>query len=208
MTVDVLNINGEKTGRSIDLPDDVFSIEPNEHVVYLTVKQYLANQRQGTHKAKERGEVAGSTRKIKRQKGTGTARAGDIKNPLFKGGGRVFGPRPRDYSFKLNKKVKRLAKRSVLTNKAADGNIVVLEDFTFDQPKTKEFVQVMKNLALDNAKTVFVTADYDKNLYLSGRNVKGSEVVNARDLNVYQLLNAQKIVISENSVDVIKEVCN
>ncbi len=208
MTVDVLNINGEKTGRSIDLPDDVFSIEPNEHVVYLTVKQYLANQRQGTHKAKERGEVAGSTRKIKRQKGTGTARAGDIKNPLFKGGGRVFGPRPRDYSFKLNKKVKRLAKRSVLTNKAADGNIVVLEDFTFDQPKTKEFVQVMKNLDLDNAKTVFVTADYDKNLYLSGRNVKGSEVVNARDLNVYQLLNAQKIVISENSVDVIKEVCN
>jgi len=208
MTVDVLNINGEKTGRSIDLPDDVFSIEPNEHVVYLTVKQYLANQRQGTHKAKERGEVAGSTRKIKRQKGTGTARAGDIKNPLFKGGGRVFGPRPRDYGFKLNKKVKRLAKRSVLTNKAADGNIVVLEDFTFDQPKTKEFVQVMKNLELDNAKTVFVTADYDKNLYLSGRNVKGSEVVNARDINVYQLLNAQKIVISENSVDVIKEVCN
>jgi large subunit ribosomal protein L4 len=208
MTVDVLNINGEKTGRSIDLPDDVFSIEPNEHVVYLTVKQYLANQRQGTHKAKERGEVAGSTRKIKRQKGTGTARAGDIKNPLFKGGGRVFGPKPRDYSFKLNKKVKRLAKRSVLTNKAADGNIVVLEDFTFDQPRTKEFVQVMKNLELDKAKTVFVTADYDKNLYLSGRNVKGSEVVNARDLNVYQLLNAQKIVISENSVDVIKEVCN
>lgn len=208
MTVDVLNINGEKTGRSIELPDDVFSIEPNEHVVYLTVKQYLANQRQGTHKAKERGEVKGSTRKIKRQKGTGTARAGDIKNPLFKGGGRVFGPRPRDYGFKLNKKVKRLAKRSVLTNKAADGNIVVLEDFTFDQPKTKEFVQVMKNLDLVNAKTVFVTADYDKNLYLSGRNVKGSEVVNARDLNVYQLLNAQKVVISENSVDVIKEVCN
>ena len=172
------------------------------------MKQFLANQRQGTHKAKERGEIAGSTRKIKRQKGTGTARAGDIKNPLFKGGGRVFGPKPRNYGFKLNKKVKRLAKRSVLTSKAIDGNIVVLEDFTFDQPKTKEFVQVMKNLELDTAKTVFVTADYDKNLYLSGRNVQGSEVVNARDLNVYQILDANKIVISENSVDVIKEVCN
>ena len=172
------------------------------------MKQFLANQRQGTHKAKERGEIAGSTRKIKRQKGTGTARACDIKNPLFKGGGRVFGPKPRNYGFKLNKKVKRLAKRSVLTSKAIDGNIVVLEDFTFDQPKTKEFVQVMKNLELDTAKTVFVTADYDKNLYLSGRNVQGSEVVNARDLNVYQILDANKIVISENSVDVIKEVCN
>lgn len=208
MTMDVLNINGEKTGRSVDLPESVFGIEPNEHVVYLAVKQYLANQRQGTHKAKERGEIKGSTRKIKRQKGTGTARAGSIKNPLFKGGGRVFGPRPKDYGIKLNKKVKKLAKRSALSSKATDGGIVVLEDFTFDQPKTKEFAQVMKNLELDNTRTVFVTADYDKNLFLSGRNIQGSEIVNAKDLNVYQILNAKKLVLSENSVDVIKEVCN
>ena len=206
--MDVLNINGEKTGRSVDLPADVFGIEPNEHVVYLAVKQYLANQRQGTHKAKERGEIKGSTRKIKRQKGTGTARAGSIKNPLFKGGGRAFGPRPKDYGIKLNKKVKKLAKRSALSSKAGDGGIVVLEDFTFDQPKTKEFAQVVKNLELDNTRTVFVTADYDQNLYLSGRNVQGSEVVNARDLNVYQILNAKKIVLSENSVEIIKDVCN
>lgn len=205
MTVDVLSINGEKTGRSVDLPKDIFGIEPNEHVVYLAVKSYLANQRQGTHKAKERGEITGSTRKIKRQKGTGTARAGSIKNPLFKGGGRAFGPRPRTYSVKLNKKVKRLARKSALSSMAGDGNIVVLEDFTFDQPKTKEFVQVIQNLELGTSKPVFVTADYDKNLYLSGRNVKGSKVVHAKDLNVYEILNAGKLILSENSVEVLKE---
>ncbi len=208
MTVDVLNINGEKTGRSIDLPDSVFGIEPNEHVMYLAVKQYLASQRQGTHKAKERGEIKGSTRKIKRQKGTGTARAGSIKNPLFKGGGRVFGPRPRNYDLKLNKKVRRLAKRSALSTKATGGNIVVLEDFTFDAPKTKEFVKVMENLNVGANKSVFVIADYDKNLYLSGRNVKGTQVIHAKDLNPYQILNAGKLVISENSVALIQEVCS
>ena len=208
MTVDVLNINGEKTGRSIDLPDSVFGIEPNEHVMYLAVKQFLASQRQGTHKAKERGEIKGSTRKIKRQKGTGTARAGSLNNPLFKGGGRVFGPRPRNYEVKLNKKVKKLAKRSALSTKANGGQIVVLEDFTFDQPKTKEFVKVMENLELSNGKSLFVIADYDKNLYLSGRNVKGTKVVHAKDLNPYHILNAGKLVISENSVAVIQEVCS
>jgi large subunit ribosomal protein L4 len=208
MTVDVLNINGEKTGRSVDLPDNVFGVQPNEHVLYLAVKQYLANQRQGTHKAKERGEIKGSTRKIKRQKGTGTARAGSIKNPLFRSGGRVFGPRPRDYSFKLNKKVKRLAKRSALSTMATKGRIMVLEDFTFDQPKTKEFAKVVENLELTNAKSVFVISDYDSNLYLSSRNVTGSKIVHARDLNTYQILEAGKLVISENSVDVIMDTCN
>lgn len=208
MTVDVLNINGEKTGRSVDLPDSVFGVQPNEHVLYLAVKQYLANQRQGSHKTKERGEITGSTRKIKRQKGTGTARAGSIKNPLFRSGGRVFGPRPRDYSFKLNKKVKKLAKRSALSTMATKGRIVVLEDFTFDEPKTKEFAQVVQNLELTNAKSVFVISDYDSNLYKSSRNIKGSKIVHARDLNTYQILQAGKLVISENSVDVIKETCN
>ena len=207
MTVDVLNISGEKTGRSIDLPDDVFGIEPNDHVLYLAVKSYLANQRQGTHKTKERGEITGSTRKIKRQKGTGTARAGSIKNPLFRSGGRIFGPRPRDYEVKLNKKVKLLAKRSALSTKAKDGSITVLEDFTFDQPKTKEFAQVLDNLKLHDTKSLFVIADYDKNLYLSGRNLQKSQVVHARDLNPYQILNARNLVISENSVELIKEVC-
>jgi len=208
MTLDVLNINGEKTGRSVDLPDSVFGVKPNEHVLYLAVKQYLANQRQGTHKAKERGEITGSTRKIKRQKGTGTARAGSIKNPLFRSGGRVFGPRPRDYSFKLNKKVKRLAKRSALSTMATKGRIVVLEDFTFDQPKTKEFAEVIKNLELTNAKSVFVISDYDSNLYMSSRNIKGSNIVHAKDLNTYQIMEAGKLVISENSVDVIENTCN
>lgn len=208
MTVDVLNIKGEKTGRSVTLPAEVFGIEPNEHVLYLAVKQYLGNQRQGTHKTKVRNEVKGSTRKIKRQKGTGTARAGDIKNPIFRGGGRAFGPEPRDYGIKLNRKVKVLAKRSALAAKAKAGQIVVIEDFTFDQPQTREFAQVMKNLDLQNGKSLFVISDYDKNLYLSGRNIPQSGVVHARDLNPYQIMNAGQLVISENSVEVIKETCS
>jgi large subunit ribosomal protein L4 len=208
MEIAVLKNSGEDTGRKINLSDDIFGIEPNDHAIYLDVKQFLANQRQGTHKAKERGEIKGSTRKIKRQKGTGTARAGSIKNPLFRSGGRVFGPRPRDYSFKLNKKVKRLAKRSALSTMATKGRIMVLEDFTFDQPKTKEFAQVIKNLELTNAKSVFVISDYDTNLHMSSRNIKGSRIVHARDLNTYQILEAGKLVISENSLDVIKDTCN
>lgn len=205
MTIDVLNIHGEKTGRSVELPDEIFASEPNEHAVYLAVKQYRANQRQGTHKAKERNEIQGSTRKIKRQKGTGTARAGDIKNPLFRGGGRTFGPKPRNYGFKLNKKVKALAKRSALSSKAQDGKIMILEDFTFDAPRTSEFVRVLNALSLQEGKSLFVVADYDKNLYLSNRNIQGSQVVHARDLNVYDILDAKHIVISEHSVDLIKE---
>ena len=207
MTADVLNIQGKKTGRSVDLPDNVFGIEPNEHVLYLAVKQHLASRRQGTHKAKERAEITGSTRKIKRQKGTGTARAGSLKNPLFRSGGRVFGPRPRNYDVKLNKKVKNLARCSALSAKAKEGSIVILEDFTFDAPKTKEFVQVLQNLELGDTKSLFVVADNDKNLYLSGRNVPGSQVVPANELHPYQVLHAGKVVLSENSIEVIKEIC-
>ncbi|MDX1408422.1 MAG: 50S ribosomal protein L4, partial [Saprospiraceae bacterium] len=174
----------------------------------LSVKQYLAKQRQGTHKAKERHEITGSTRKIKRQKGTGTARAGSIKNPLFRTGGRTFGPRPRDYEVKLNKKVRKLAKRSALSTKAQAGSITVLEDFTFDQPKTREFAQVLDNLQLNDKKALFVIADYDNNLYLSGRNLKQLQVVHARDLNPYQILHANSVVLSENSVEVINDVCS
>jgi large subunit ribosomal protein L4 len=208
MTIDVLNIKGEKTGRSVTLPDEVFGIEPNEHVLYLAVKQHLSKRRQGTHKTKERNEIRGSTRKIKRQKGTGTARAGDIKNPIFRGGGRAFGPSPRDYGIKLNRKVRLLAKRSALATKAKAGQIVVLEDFTFDQPQTREFAEVVKSLDIQNGKSLFVVPDYDKNLYLSGRNLPQSGVVNARDLSPYQIMNVGHLVISENSVAVIKETCS
>ncbi len=205
MKLDILNIEGKTTGKSMDLPDDIFSIEPNEHVVYLAVKQYNANQRQGTHSAKERGEVKGSTRKIKRQKGTGTARAGDIKSPIFRGGGRIFGPRPRNYGFKLNKKVSRLARKSALSNKANQGKIVIVEDFTFDTPKTAEFKQVLKNLSLDSSKTVFVTGDYDKVLYSSSRNVKNASVTRAQDLNTYEIMNANTLVLAASAVDKIKQ---
>ncbi|MBX2816297.1 MAG: 50S ribosomal protein L4 [Saprospiraceae bacterium] len=206
MKLDVLNIEGGKTGRSVELSDDVFGIEPNEHAVYLAVKQYNAQQRQGTSKTKERGEITGSRRKIKRQKGTGTARAGDIKNPIFRGGGRIFGPRPRNYGFKLNKKVKQLARKSVLSAKATDGQIVILEDFTFDQPKTSEFVGVINNLELGGEKVLFVTAEPDQILHLSARNLQKSKVVEARNLNAYDLLNAGKIVLSESAVGTIDQV--
>jgi len=205
MEVKVLDINGKETGRKVQLSDSVFAIEPNNHAVYLDVKQYLANQRQGTHKAKERAEVAGSTRKIKKQKGTGTARAGSAKNPLFKGGGTVFGPRPRSYSFKLNKSLKRLARRSAFSIKAQESNIVVVEDFTFDTPNTKNFINVLKALGLENKKSLFVLGDSNKNVYLSSRNLKASSVVTNSELSTYAILNANNLVLSEGSLEGIEE---
>jgi large subunit ribosomal protein L4 len=204
MEVAVLDINGKETGRKANLSDAVFAIEPNDHAVYLDVKQYLANQRQGTHKAKERAEIAGSTRKIKKQKGTGTARAGSIKNPLFKGGGRVFGPRPRSYSQKLNKNVKRLARKSALTQKAQNDSIIVVEDFNFDAPKTKNFINVLKALGLDSKKSLFVLGDSNNNVYLSSRNLKTSEVLTSSELSTYKIVNANSIVLFEGALEGIE----
>lgn len=205
MEVKVLDINGKETGRKVQLSDSVFAIEPNNHAVYLDVKQYLANQRQGTHKAKERAEVAGSTRKIKKQKGTGTARAGSAKNPLFKGGGTVFGPRPRSYSFKLNKNLKRLARKSAFSIKAKESNIIVLEDFNFETPSTKNFINVLKALELENKKSLFILGDTNKNVYLSSRNLKASNVVSSSELSTYAILNANNLVLLESSLEVIEE---
>ncbi|SEP96370.1 50S ribosomal protein L4 [Flavobacterium urocaniciphilum] len=204
MEVKVLDINGKETGRKVNLDDTVFAIEPNKHAVYLDVKQYLANQRQGTHKAKERAEVAGSTRKIKKQKGTGTARAGSKKSPLFKGGGTVFGPRPRSYSFKLNKNLKRLARKSAFSLKAQESNLVVVEDFTFDAPSTKKFINVLNALGLENKKSLFVLGDSNKNVYLSSRNLKAASVVTSSELSTYAILNAKSLVLLEGSVEVIE----
>ena len=205
MEVKVLNITGKETGRTITLSDSVFAIEPNNHAVYLDVKQYLANQRQGTHKAKERAEVTGSTRKIKKQKGTGTARAGSIKNPLFKGGGRVFGPRPRSYSFKLNKQLKRLARKSAFSIKAKESNIIVLEDFNFETPNTKNFINILKALGLEDKKSLFVVGDSNKNVYLSSRNLKSSSVVSHLELSTYAILNTNNLVLLEGSLGGIEE---
>jgi large subunit ribosomal protein L4 len=205
MEVKVLDFNGKDTGRKVQLSDSVFAIEPNNHAVYLDVKQYLANQRQGTHKAKERAEVAGSTRKIKKQKGTGTARAGSAKNPLFKGGGTVFGPRPRSYSFKLNKAVKRLARKSAFSIKAKESNIIVVEDFTFETPNTKNFINVLKSLGLENKKSLFVLGDSNKNVYLSSRNLKGSSVLSSSELSTYAILNANNLVLLEGSLEGIED---
>src|SRR5688572_17105209 len=205
MEVKVLDFNGKDTGRKVQLSDSVFAIEPNNHAVYLDVKQYLANQRQGTHKAKERAEVTGSTRKIKKQKGTGTARAGSAKNPLFKGGGTVFGPRPRSYSFKLNKSLKRLARKSAFSIKAKESNIIVLEDFSFETPNTKNFINVLKALELENKKSLFVLGDTNKNVYLSSRNLKASNVVSSYELSTYAILNANNLVLLESSLEVIEE---
>ena len=205
MEVKVLDKTGKDTGRKVQLSDSVFAIEPNNHAVYLDVKQYLANQRQGTHKAKERAEVAGSTRKIKKQKGTGTARAGSAKNPLFKGGGTVFGPRPRSYFFKLNKTVKRLARKSAFSIKAKESNIVVVEDFTFDTPNTKNFITVLKALGLENKKSLFVLGDSNKNVYLSSRNLKATNVVSNLELSTYAILNANYLVLLEGSLEGIEE---
>ena len=205
MEAKVLDFNGKDTGRKVQLSDSVFAIEPNNHAVYLDVKQYLANQRQGTHKAKERAEVAGSTRKIKKQKGTGTARAGSAKNPLFKGGGTVFGPRPRSYSFKLNKSLKRLARKSAFSIKAKEANIIVLEDFNFETPNTKNFINVLKSLGLENKKSLFVLGDSNKNVYLSSRNLKVSKVISSSELSTYDILNTNSLVLLEGSLEVIEE---
>jgi large subunit ribosomal protein L4 len=204
MKVAVLDINGKETGRKADLSDSVFAIEPNNHAVYLDVKQYLANQRQGTHKAKERAEITGSTRKIKKQKGTGTARAGSIKSGVFRGGGRMFGPRPRNYSFKLNKNLKRLARKSALSIKANEKSIIVLEDFNFDAPKTKNFTAVLNALDLQNKKSLFVLGASNNNVYLSSRNLKGSEVITSSELSTYKILNANQVVLLESSLEGIE----
>ena len=204
MKVAVLDINGKETGRKADLSDGVFAIEPNNHAVYLDVKQYLANQRQGTHKAKERAEITGSTRKIKKQKGTGTARAGSIKSGVFRGGGRMFGPRPRNYSFKLNKNLKRLARKSAFSIKASEKSIIVLEDFNFDAPKTKNFTAVLNALDLQNKKSLFVLGTSNNNVYLSSRNLKGSEVIMSSELSTYKILNANQIILLESSLEGIE----
>ncbi len=205
MEVKVLDKTGKDTGRKVQLSDAVYAIEPNNHAVYLDVKQYLANQRQGTHKAKERAEVTGSTRKIKKQKGTGTARAGSKKSPLFKGGGTVFGPRPRSYSFKLNKSLKRLARKSAFSIKAKESSILVLEDFDFETPNTKNFITVLKALGLENKKSLFVLGDSNKNVYLSSRNLKASSVVSNLELSTYAILNANNLVLLESSLEGIEE---
>jgi large subunit ribosomal protein L4 len=204
MKVAVLDINGKETGRKADLSDAVFAIEPNNHAVYLDVKQHLANQRQGTHKSKERAEISGSTRKIKKQKGTGTARAGSIKSGVFRGGGRMFGTRPRNYSMKLNKNVKRLARKSALSIKASEKSIVVLEDFNFDAPKTKNFTAILQALDLENKKSRFVLGASNKNVYLSSRNFKGSDVVTTSELNTYKILNANQVIVLESSLEGIE----
>lgn len=206
MELVIKNIEGKDTKKKAVLDDAVFAIEPNDHAIYLDVKQYLANKRQGTHKAKERGEIKGSTRKIKKQKGTGTARAGDIKNPLFKGGGRVFGPKPRDYEFKLNVKQKRLARRSALSYKAKDGAITILEDMNFESPKTKEYASILANLNILDKKSLIVIPESNKNVYLSSRNLKGTKVVTASEINTYDILNAGMLVISEGSISKIEGI--
>jgi large subunit ribosomal protein L4 len=204
MELAVINIKGKETGRKVKLNDSIFGIEPNDHAIYLDTKQFLANQRQGTHKSKQRGEIAGSTRKIKRQKGTGTARAGSIKNPLFRGGGRIFGPTPRYYGFKLNKKIKQLARKSALSYKASSNNIIVLEDFSFEAPKTKEMVKMGTSLNIANKKSLIVLPEQNKNIYLSSRNVQGVEVVTASELNTYEIMRASTLVLVESAVDVLQ----
>lgn len=206
MQVNVLSINGESTGRSVELPEEIFGVEPNEHVIYLAVKTYLANQRQGTHKAKERGEIAGSTRKLKRQKGTGTARAGSIKSPVFRGGGRIFGPRPRNYNLRLNKKTKQLARRVALSDKLRNENLVIVEDFSFDAPKTKEYINILSALDAKGSKSLLLTTDYEKEVYLSSRNLQGAEVNVSGDVNTYQILNADKLIVSEGAIAKLKEI--
>ena len=200
MKVAVLDTKGKETGRKADLSDAVFAIEPNNHAIYLAVKQYLTHQRQGTHSAKERGDITGSTRKIKKQKGTGTARAGSIKYPVFRGGGRIFGPRPKDYKIKLNKNLKRLARKSALSLKQNEKSIIVLEDFNFEAPKTKDFINVLKALGIDANKSLIVLGDSNNNVYLSSRNLKQSEVVTTSELSTYKILNAKNIVLTESSI--------
>ncbi len=205
MELKVLNIEGKETGNKVTLSDAIFGIEPNDHAIYLDVKQFLANQRQGTHKSKQRNEVSGSTRKLHKQKGTGGSRKGSIKSPVFRGGGRIFGPQPRDYSFKLNKKMKALARMSALSYKAKNNDIVVLEDFSFETPKTKNFINLVNNLKLSGTKALMVTANLDENVFLSSRNLQKSKVITASDINTYDLLNADKLVLTASSVKSIED---
>ena len=208
MDISVKTYTGEDTGRKVKLSADVFGIEPNDHAIYLDVKQHLANRRQGTHKAKERAEISGSTRKIKKQKGTGTARAGSIKSPVFKGGGRVFGPKPRNYSFKLNKKLKELARKSALTYKAKDGGIAIVEDFSFEAPRTKEYIKLLQAFSLDSKKTLLILGEQNKNVLLSGRNLKNAKVTTVDSLNTYDVLHADSIILSESSIEKIDNLLN
>ena len=208
MELNVLNIKGQETGRKVTLNEAVFGVEPNDHVIYLDVKQYMANQRQGNAKSKERSEISGSTRKLGRQKGGGGARHGDINSPLLRGGGRVFGPKPRDYSFKLNKKVKILARKSALAYKVQEDAIVVVEDFTFEAPKTKEFVNIAKNLKVDGKKVLMVLPEANKNVYLSARNLQRAEVIEAEKVNTYKVLNADVLVITEKSLETLEAILN
>ena len=208
MQVEILNISGKKTTKKVDLVDSIFAVEPNDHCIYLDVKQFLANQRQGTHKSKERAEISRTTKKLKKQKGTGGARAGSMKSPLFIGGGRAFGPRPRDYSFKLNKKVKSLARMSALAYKAKGNAITVLEDFTFEAPKTKNYIDLIKHLNLSDKKTLLVLGDTNKNVYLSSRNLQGAKVVTASDLNTYDILNAENLILAESSIKALETILN
>lgn len=205
MEVVVLNVSGQETGARVQLPDSVFGVEPNDHAIYLDVKQYLANQRQGTHKSKQRNEIAGSTRKLHKQKGTGGARAGSVKSPLFNGGGRVFGPQPRDYSFKLNKKLKSLARKSALSYKAKDNHIVVLEDFNFDSIKTKNYIQLVAGLNFADEKTLLVLPAANNNIYLSSRNIKKAKVITADQLSTYDVLNAGRLLLTASSVKTLEE---
>ncbi|MDR1676746.1 MAG: 50S ribosomal protein L4 [Tannerella sp.] len=208
MELNVLNIKGEDTGRTVTLNDAIFGIEPNDHAIYLAVKQFMANKRQGTHKSKERSEVSGSTRKLIRQKGGGGARRGDINSPLLVGGGRVFGPKPRDYSFKLNRKVKALARKSALSYKAKENAIVVVEDFSLEAPKTKDFIAIMKGLNLDNRKLLLVLPENNKTVYLSARNLQKASVATASDLNTYKVLDAASLVLTESSIEIIEKLFN
>jgi large subunit ribosomal protein L4 len=208
MELKVVNTKGKETSKSVTLTDSIYAIEPNDHAIYLDVKNILAHKRQGTHKSKERADIAGSTRKIKKQKGTGTARAGSIKSPVFRGGGRVFGPRPRSYGFKLNAKVKVLARKSALSYKAKENSILVLEDLKFEAPKTKDFTSLLENLNMSFEKILVVTAGNNSNVYLSARNIPGAKVVSADSLNTYDILNANKVVIAEGSIEVIEKILN
>ena len=206
MELDIYKINGEKTGRKVQLDDTVFGIEPNDHAIYLDIKRYRANQRQGTHSSKERSQLSGSTRKLKRQKGTGTARMGDINSPILRGGARAFGPHPRDYSFKLNKKLKRLARKSALAYKVQEENVMIVEDFTFELPKTKNYLKFASDLKIDGIKSLLILNTIDNNIYLSARNIKGANIKRAVDINTYELLAAKKLIISESSIKSIEEV--
>lgn len=201
MKVTVIDKTGKETGREVELSDSIFAVDPSDHAIYLDVKQYLANQRQGTHKSKERAEIVGSTRKIKKQKGTGTARAGSIKSPIFKGGGRIFGPRPRSYSFKLNKGQKRLARKSAFSKKAADNKLMVLEDFQMDAPKTKDFLSILDSLNLREKKSLFVLGEPNKNVYLSSRNFKGATVISSSETSTYNIENADSVILFESSLE-------